>query len=181
MNLLSNNKAITDLVNRLEIHIRDVQRLGEFYIADDIDLSRVVFPFVHWLLTDEQGVRQYAGPAVLCSMDNIARLYARLAAGKKIAPWEWEIELQAAKVATQTVPEDMEAACEAAVAAEAAAEPEGVYAWMVAFSAAEAHACVVDDGQEETQVAVGETFRHARNRIAVKFLELVKAEAKAIT
>lgn len=181
MNFPSNNKAFTDLVNRLDIDIRDVQRLGEFNIADDIDLSRVLFRFVHWLLTDEEGVRKYAEPVVLNSMDNIARLYARLAAGKKIAPGEWEVEQQAAKVATQTVPEEMAAACEAAVAAEAAAEPEGVCAWMVAFSAAEAHACALDDGQEETQVAVGETFMRARNRIAVKLLELVKAEAKAVT
>jgi hypothetical protein len=181
MNFPSNNKAFTGLVNRLNIDIRDVQRLGEDNIADDIDLSRVLFRFVHWLLTDEQGIRKYAGPVVLYSMDNIAGLYARLAAGEKIAPGEWEIEQQAAKIATQTTPEHMEAACEAAVAAEAAAEPEAVCAWMLAFSAAEAHACAVDDGQEETQAAVAETFLRARNRIAAKLLELVKAEAKALT
>jgi hypothetical protein len=53
MNFPSNNKAFTGLVNRLNIDIRDVQRLGEDNIADDIYLSRVLFRFVHWLLTDE--------------------------------------------------------------------------------------------------------------------------------
>jgi hypothetical protein len=171
------NKAFSDLISRIQIDMREVQRIGAFSIPPDIDLSRVVSRFVHWLLIDPEGVRQYATSDVLKAMDAIAALYARRLSGEKVLAEEWNAVSQQAGSAMKGVPEGMAAACEAGIAAEAAAEPEGIQAWLVAFSAAEVHACAVDDGQEETQIAVGETFQSARSRIAVKLLELVKAEA----
>ena len=180
MNPFGNNKAFSDLVARMDIDIRDVHRIGAFNIPANIDLSRVVARFVYWLLIDPEGVRKYATTDVLKAIDAVAELYARLVCGEKVGADEWKLALQFAEAASKTVPEEMHAAFEAGVAVEAAAEPEGIDAWLVAFSAAEAQACAVDDGEEETQVAVSDTFKGTRNRIAVKLLELVKAEAEAV-
>ena len=58
-------------------------------IRPGADLSLVVPRFLHWLMTDPDGIRKYAVPDGLAAISQIAGLYERLLIGETITTDEW--------------------------------------------------------------------------------------------
>lgn len=102
-----------------------------------VDLDLIYPQFMHWLLSDPQGVRAYANPQTVEVIEILTRMYARRTNGELFNRKEAESVRSAAWSAARS----------AAESAESAAESAAYAAWSAAYAAA----CAAESAAESAE------------------------------